>query len=104
MKPRPPLSDPPPSDRDAAERREHPRSKTLREGMIRFNNGWSVLPCTIYDVSKSGARLHLKDISFHCPDEFELLSEATEKIRLCTVMWRHGHEVGVRWLDDIGKL
>lgn len=86
------------------EEREHSRSKTLRNGTIIFNSGWSTLSCVILDVSKGGARLRLSDLSVHCPDEFKLRSESTGQTRLCAVVWRRDRDLGVQWVADIGDL
>lgn len=87
------------SNGDAANRRAHVRTKTLRGATAIFNNGWCLLKCNVMDLSEGGARLRLHDLSIHCPDEFDLRIMATGEVRSCTVMWRRDRDVGVRWTD-----
>jgi len=41
------------------ERRRSPRRKVLKPGRIVFNGGFSVITCTLRDLSEHGAKLHM---------------------------------------------
>lgn len=84
------------TDRDAAERRIHPRFRTdsageLLLGPLRF-------PCAILDLSSGGAQLQLSE-------QITPLSPATLRIvnvgaLHCRVVWNKGDRTGVRFLHE----
>lgn len=58
----------------------------------------SEIPCTIHDVSQTGARLSLDDTA-DVPDAFVLrLSFGRQALRHCAVMWRSEASLGVRFI------
>ena len=57
-----------------AERRAHPRHRTLKAGKIVFNHHFSVVDCTVRSLSATGARLDVPS-TFGIPDDFDLLVE-----------------------------
>ena len=62
-------------------------------------------PCTMVDISDTGARLRL---GIHVPgldlSEFTLmLSKFGDSQRKCTIVWQDGDYIGVRFLDQASE-
>jgi hypothetical protein len=68
----------------------------VQQGLIVFNNGRSTIRCRIVDISDTGAKLVPVD-PYICPREF-VLKPPHGGPRLCTVVWRKGATIGVRFL------
>ena len=71
--------------------------KPLRHGvLLHFETGKSAT-ATISDVSDTGARLDVQEPD-SIPDRFVLLlSKNGEARRLCRVVWRNEHQLGVQF-------
>jgi 4-hydroxy-tetrahydrodipicolinate synthase len=82
----------------ADERRLARRHRTLRSGRIIFNNGFSVLTCTVRDLSDTGAQLQFSSL-VGIPHEFELAMDAAPQGRMCRVAWRKEGRMGVAFID-----
>ena len=53
--------------------------------------------CTLVDVSELGARLTISDV-YDLPESFALhLTRASHPGRLCRIVWRRDHDVGVEF-------
>lgn len=72
------------------------RRRVLKAGIIAFNDRHSTLPCTVRNVSDTGAMLRMPR-TITPPDTFELLIELDGLEASCTVVWRRGEDVGVRF-------
>ncbi len=72
-----------------------PRQRVLKGAKIIFNNGTSVLDCTVKNVSEGGAALHIPSTG-GVPAEF-VLEIADEPRRPCRVVWRREGRIGVRF-------
>jgi hypothetical protein len=60
----------------------------------------SAIPCVIQDISETGAKLGLRDL-VDVPDEFILrLAENRPASRHCHTVWRAGHSLGVRFVEE----
>lgn len=78
------------------ERRSHARLSLCGEARVQYS-GVSSRSCILSDVSDGGARLYTEA---QLPDRFTLLlGPKLEYARECAVMWRLGHEVGVKFVD-----
>jgi PilZ domain len=77
-----------------SERRRHPRHSTLKAGRIVFNQRFSVISCTIRNISESGACLQVAS-SFGIPDCFDLTIEPEPSSRAYEVAWRSEQRIGV---------
>lgn len=56
------------------------------------------IPCTLVDVSQTGARLLAREPE-QVPDEFLLrLAVGRQALRHCAVVWRDGASIGVRFI------
>lgn len=83
-----------------SEHRAAARHHTLRTGIVEFDNGTGSsisVPCTIRDVSGSGARLQLNS-SLWVAEQFSLtFSNGLRKD--CRVAWRKGRLIGSAFAD-----
>jgi len=70
------------------------RKRMLKGGTIAFNNRCSTLPCTVRDLSDTGARLRMSHGQM-VPDRFELIVELDGLVAPCVIVWRSGDEIGV---------
>ena len=77
-----------------AERRAHPRHRTLKAGKIVFNHHFSVVSCTIRNLSAGGARLHVPS-TLGIPDDFDLLIESDKAARACRIAWKNETQIAV---------
>lgn len=72
------------------------RKRVLKGGMIIFNDRRSTLSCTVRDLSETGARLRVAK-GAAVPDRFDLSIDTDGLDAPCTVAWRKGEEIGVRF-------
>ena len=79
------------------DRRNAPRHRVLKSGKVAFQSRYSVIGCTVRDISDTGARLRTNH-SVSIPDNFELIIETDGLEVDCEVAWRRGNEVGVRFI------
>ncbi len=76
------------------EQRKYPRHRTLKAGRIVFNQRFSVITCTIRNLSEAGACLQV-GTSVGVPDAFDLTIEPDGSSRACHVTWRSEQRIGV---------
>ncbi len=81
------------------QRRTSPRSRTLLEGQIVYNNGLSRMECTVRDLSETGARIAFAQ-PVKVPAEFELQIPRKKLTRRAQVMWYDGRNHGVMFLEN----
>jgi hypothetical protein len=74
------------------------RRRILKAGIVAFNDRHSTLPCTVRDLSTTGARLRVNG-SVNAPDTFELIIELDGLEASCQVVWRKVDQIGVRFLS-----
>ncbi len=85
--------------RNRAELRKKPRRQFHYAAKIITDETQPPRPCTMSDVSHSGARLVL-DADTELPDRFLLLLSANGGARRrCRVIWRAGVTVGVQFAN-----
>ncbi len=82
----------------AEQRRASPRSRTLLEGQIVYNNRLSRMECTVRDLSETGACLVFAQ-PVKVPREFELQIPKKKLTRHAQIMWYDGQHHGVMFLD-----
>jgi PilZ domain-containing protein len=80
------------------ETRATPRRRVLKSGIIAFNDRYSALPCTVRNLSTTGAHLRAEG-TINVPNTFELLIELDGFEVNCEVLWRKDKETGVRFLS-----
>lgn len=78
------------------------RSRVLKSGTIAFGGRQSTLPCTVRDISATGARLRTEN-PLIVPDTFELLIDLDGLEADCKVIWRRNAEVGVKFIGEPRK-
>ncbi|MGH6789076.1 MAG: PilZ domain-containing protein [Pseudolabrys sp.] len=79
------------------ERRKQERFAINRAAKYRVEPRDLLRECLITDISRDGARLFADGVML--PDQFELvISGADGLTRRCTVIWRLGGEVGVKFV------
>jgi hypothetical protein len=77
-----------------AEQRMHPRHRVLKAGKIVFNHRFSVVNCTVRNVSDGGACLTVAT-TLGIPDDFDLVIEPEKETRPCRVAWKSENRLGV---------
>lgn len=85
----------PMTDTKLTSARSAARRKQLKAGIISFNNRHSTLPCSVRDISETGARLEA--VAASVPDTFLLIVELDGLEAECEVVWRKVNFVGVRF-------
>lgn len=81
------------------QRRASPRSRTLLEGHIVYNNRLSRMECTVRDLSETGARIVFAQ-PVKVPPDFELQIPKKKLTRRAQVMWYDGQQHGVMFLEE----
>lgn len=83
-------------------RRAHPRTRTLLEGRIVFNNRFSLIDCVVRDLSEGGARIEFPT-PFEPPPTFEL--EVPKKnLRIwARRAWSSGKQHGLAFFEPSAK-
>jgi hypothetical protein len=83
-----------------------------KDDRVTFATGYSVLmmgidgtwqrPCTLLDISDSGARLQVKDSieGLNLKEFFLLLSSTGLAFRRCELVRINGDEIGVKFVED----
>ena len=89
------------ADNAAQVARRDARSDTNWIATIRFRDG-TELPCTVKDVSKSGAKIGVP-ASCALPDVFMLRIIGRDFLCLVRLAWRRGDYAGVR-IERVGKV
>ena len=82
-----------------AERRSSERRRVLKGAKIVWNNGSSVLDCTMRNVSKGGAMLEVTN-TMSIPEEFELRWDNNAKKQQCVVVRRKLCSLSVKFEAD----
>jgi hypothetical protein len=89
----PPTPGAPDSDDGGAHHRSEHRKRTLKQAKIVLTD-WTIMDCTIRDISEKGARLVLGDV-VTLPTEFRLLFVSSNTIVPVRVLWQRGTAAGV---------
>jgi len=81
----------------ASDRRNTSRAKTLRNGLIIYDQGRCTMSCTILERSAGGAKLRPQDAVW-VPDNFDLrLPDGTR--RHCDLVRKDRSDIAVRYAD-----
>lgn len=78
--------------------RSHPRFRVAKSAEI--ERGGDKTPCTVRNISITGAALMLEDLASRVPAQFNLLITDDQLTLPCNVVWRRGFWIGVRF-DDL---
>jgi hypothetical protein len=77
-----------------AERKRHPRLRTLKTGKIVFDRRSCVIDCTVRNLSAVGACLELPS-TLGVPERFDLVIAPGKDARRCRIAWKDDTRVGV---------
>lgn len=80
------------------EKRQAPRRRTFKGGKIVFNDGRSVIDCTIKNLSCEGAALNVES-TLGIPNEFVLIVNPDNVQKPCRVAWKTQTLIGVAFLE-----
>ena len=80
------------------ERRPTRRKKLLSPGTVASLDGIRTADCTIKDLSPDGVRIDLRDASFST-GWFYFIHIAGRTAYRATIVWRSGHDVGLKFSD-----
>ena len=80
------------------ERRQSPRRRVLKGGILAYNERFTSLPCIVRDISATGARLRIGG-SISAPDKFELIIEIDGMEAFCEVVSRKDCDIAVRFVE-----
>ena len=78
------------------DRRSLQRRKVLKAARISSDGGLTHLPCTMREISATGARLQVYE-GHMIPSMFDLVVELDGMRAQCEVIWREAGEIGVRF-------
>ncbi len=80
-----------------SERRGGQRARTIKSGLIAYNQSQCDMDCLVLSLSDNGAALQPMD-TLNIPDAF-ILKLKDGSIHECQVCWRHANKLGVRFVD-----
>ncbi len=78
--------------------RSHRRFRIAKSAEI--ENGGDKIPCSVRNISNSGAALMLEDLASRVPAHFNLLIPEDGLTLPCSIVWRRGFWIGVQF-DDL---
>jgi hypothetical protein len=84
-------------DTERKERRGSSRRRVLKGAIILYHDRHSTLPCTVRDLSATGARLRI-EAAVTAPDHFILIVELDGIEADCEVVHRRAKELGVKFV------
>lgn len=87
------------SDEAEAAKNRAPRSKVLKGAFAAFNQEFSATPCTLRDLSATGARVVFEG-GWFVPDRFMLHVNIDGYKIECERVWQKGSECGVRFISE----
>jgi PilZ domain len=70
------------------------RSRVLKGAKLVHMKSWSLIDCTIKDISLTGAKLICGD-QYSVPDEFRFLIPSDNTIQPAKVVWRKNNSLGI---------
>jgi PilZ domain len=82
------------------ERRRHPRARTLKSARILLNRHYSVIDCTVRNLSPTGACLDVAT-TLGIPDRFDVMFDSDKSIRPCRLIWHKDKQIGVEFASDV---
>ena len=77
--------------------RSHPRFRVAKSAEI--EHGGDKIPCSVRNISITGAALMLEDLASRVPAHFNLLITEDQLTLPCSVAWRRGFWIGVQFED-----
>ena len=84
---------------DQSDQRSAERNRVLKGGIVCFNGRHSTIPCTVRNISDTGALLQAEG-SVNVPDTFELHIELDGIWVDCEVVFRRDDQVGIKFTSE----
>jgi PilZ domain len=78
------------------------RARVLKSAKIVSLNGWSVMDCTVRDLSETGAKLICAD-PLSVANVFRFLIPSENAIRDARVVWRRNGMLGIEFTSEKTK-
>ncbi len=81
--------------------RNEPRQRSLRTGLISYNDGRTTMDCVIRNMNKTGAKLECTSW-FNCPEFVSLVigvGELADEPIKCQMKWQDNLQIGVEFLE-----
>ncbi len=75
------------------------RSRVLKGAKLVSLNNWSLVDCTIRDMSQTGAKIICGD-QMAVANEFRLMIPSDNTIRDAKVVWRRGELIGITFTSE----
>ena len=82
-----------------ANKRASQRQRVLKGAKIVALHQWTIVDCTVRDLSETGARIICKD-QMAVQNEFRFLILADNTICNAKVVWRRGDEIGIEFTSE----
>jgi hypothetical protein len=76
-----------------------PRARVLKSAKIVSMNGWSVMDCTVRDLSDTGAKLLCAD-PLSIANVFRFLVPSENSMRDARVVWRRDGMLGIEFTSE----
>jgi hypothetical protein len=76
-----------------------PRARVLKSAKIVSMNGWSVMDCTVRDLSDTGAKLLCAD-PLSIANVFRFLVPSDNSMRDARVVWRRDGMLGIEFTSE----
>ncbi len=78
------------------------RSRVLKGAKLVGMSNWSLVDCTVRDISETGARIVCGD-QFAVANEFRFLIPSANTIQKARVVWRRGELLGIEFIGEKTK-
>jgi len=82
-----------------AEQRNDQRHRTLKPGLIVFNDGYSTIECMVRNLSEGGAQLKVES-TIGIPDTFGLKLK-DGGIAAAKIAWKRGNTIGITFTEPV---
>jgi len=89
-----PMDVPVQMNKDDENKRVARRSRVLKGAKLVHMRNWSLVDCTIKDISLTGAKLICGD-QYSVPEEFRFLIPSDNTIQPAKVVWRKNNMLGI---------
>src|SRR5688572_15482723 len=73
------------------------RRRVLKEGRIVIRRGWSLINCTIRNISETGACISVAEAQCDVPKDFDLMFVNERQLVPCELRWRKCERMGLRF-------
>jgi hypothetical protein len=89
----------PSEEPNAPDQARQPRTRVLKGAHAAFNQEFSAIPCTLRDISTTGAHIVFEG-GWFVPDRFMLHVDIDGYKIECERVWQRGSECGVRFIGE----